>query len=62
MKFRTDSSFRERRYPVLTAIDLMLYWVLNVIAIGLSTVALKMIIVLVLQQPTVQLILHRVLG
>lgn len=52
----------ERRYPVLTAIDLMLYWTLNLTAVGLSAVALKIIIVLAIAHPTVQLILHRIWG
>ena len=62
MKLRTPlAPSRERRYPVLTAIDLTLYWLLNIIAVGLSALALKMLIVLALQHPAVQMVLHRLL-
>lgn len=53
---------RERRYPVLTAIDLMLLWTLNLVAIGLTAFALKMVILMAIAHPTVQTILHRIVG
>ena len=51
---------RERRYPVLTAIDLMLYWTLSAIAFGLTALAVKMMLGLILAHPAVQIILSRI--
>lgn len=52
---------RERRYPVLTAIDLTLFWALNLTAIALSAIALKMAFALMVQHPNVQLVLSRLI-
>ena len=51
---------RERRYPLLTAIDLMLHWTLSLIALGLTTVALKMLLATLIAHPSTQLIVSRI--